>query len=361
MTTITTTSKPNDLVATSRPTDLHCSFNYYSAPTRPKLDDLTIIAGASADLSSYTLPVTDLRSLSAPISGYNHEANGFQVLHQELPIDSSHESVHDNKVMTTQYYPAIKSLLKKELGLRSVAVINKTLRDVASIDMSTLDLKNPRQLTSTPPFFISHSDYTAAGARAHFRAITSDWSEENQTEEERAEFLRLRDEIIAAEDVAIAKAGLGAGNGDMVAGKGGHWDWDGTGYDGPRYGIFSVWRPWETVKRDPLALMGAAESDLDYAVLPRSYKNRPGHVKSYYSENPIVRHPGAREEAKHKWCYLSEQKPEEVYAIKLYDSEALRRKDESVRLMCPHSAFRIDGTEDAPPRRSCELRVWCIW
>ncbi|CZS95548.1 uncharacterized protein RCO7_10056 [Rhynchosporium graminicola] len=106
-------------------------------------------------------------------------------------------------------------------------------------------------------------------------------------------------------------------------------------------------------------LMATPESELRYAVLPRTYKNRAGHVKDYYSENPLVREPA--EEETHQWWYLSEQKPEEVYAIKFYDSEALKSGDGSVRSMCPHSGFRVEGAEDAPPRRSSELRVWCIW
>ncbi|PVH87103.1 hypothetical protein DL98DRAFT_509980 [Cadophora sp. DSE1049] len=260
------------------------------------------------------------------------------------------------------YYPAIVSLLKEQLGIRAAAIVNHTLRDVASIDMNDVDKTNPRaneKARGTPPFFIAHSDYTAGGARSHLRAMTEEWTDPSQTAEDRELFFRLKDEIIAAEDAAIAKAGFGPGNGDMLKGKGGHWDWDGRGYDGPRYGIFSIWRPWETVKRDPLALIATPESELQFAVLPRTYKDRPGHVKEYYSDNPIVRVPPAGKP--YDWYYLSDQKPEEIYAIKFHDSEAVRRGDGSIRSMCPHSAFRVEGTEDAPPRRSSELRVWCIW
>jgi hypothetical protein len=266
--------KANHLATDSTSAVSDASFNYYSAPTPPRLNDMTIIIGGSTEISSRMIPVTDLRSLPMPISGYNHESHGFQILHQELPIDSSHASVHDLKVMTMQYYPAMITLLKKELGIRSAAVVNNTLRD-----------------DGIGPFFISHSDYTAAGARGHLRAMTPAWFEESQTEEERAQFFLLRDQIIAAEDAAIAKVGLGLGNGDVMTGKGGHWDWDGTDYEGPRYGIFSIWRPWETVKRDPLALMDTAESDVEYAVLPRTYYNREGYLEGYYNENSIVRPP----------------------------------------------------------------------
>ncbi|KAG4431763.1 hypothetical protein IFR05_012762 [Cadophora sp. M221] len=347
---------------TSPPATLQASFNYYSAPDPPELNEISTIVGGSTKTSSSTQPVTDLRSLPAPLSSYNHSTHGFQILHQELPIDPSYTSVHNEEVINGTYYPAMISLLKEQLGIRAAAIVNHTLRDVTAIDVTDLDKGNPRGVQKergTPPFFSAHSDYTPGGARSHFRAMTEEWSDPSQSAEDRALFFNLRDQIIASEDLAIARAGLGTGNGNMVTGKGGHWDWDGKVYDGPRYGIFSIWRPWEVVKRDPLALMGTPESGLRFAVLPRTYKGREGHVKEYYSENPLVREPGEGEG--HEWVYLSEQVPDEVYAIKFYDSEALRRGDGSVRLMCPHSAFRVDGTEDAPPRRSSELRIWCIW
>jgi len=348
----------------STPSVLQTSFNYYAPSTPPQLNDLSILSGSSPDLTSHAgIPVTDLRSLPPPITIYNHETHGFQILEQPLPIDSSHESVHDPKVMTTQYYPAIISLLKEKFGIRSGVVINHTLRDVK--DFSNFDPKKPH-LQGLAPFFIAHSDYTAAGVRAHLWAMTPKWLEESDTvegttEEERELFLRLRDEIATAEDAAMVKAGIEPGDGDFTTGRGGHWEWDGRDYDGSRYGIFSIWRPWETVHRDPLAVLDTLGNDFEFMKLPRSYHNRKGYVKEYYTENVLVRPPTPGDEAKQKWYYLSEQKPEEVYAIKLYDSEALRRGDGSVRLMCPHSAFQMEDMKDMPARRSCELRVWCIW
>lgn len=323
---------------------LQAFFNYYAASTPPALNDISILLGTSAQTCALTLPVTDLRRLSTTLKDYHHETHGFQILHQKLPVDSSHDSVHDAETMTTKYFPAMSDLLKSELGVRSTAIVNMTMRD-----------------SPTSPFFISHADYTAAGSRAHLRAMTRTWVDESQTQEEREEFFRLRDEIIAAEDKAITQAGLDPASEYSMTGQGGHWDWDGKGYEGPRYAIFSVWRPWEVVKRDPLAIMLSPERNLEYAILPRKYKRREGYVDEYYSDNPVLRPPPEGYEFRHNWCYTSEQTPEEVYVIKLYDSEAMRHGDGHVRLMCPHSAFRLEGTEHLPPRRSCELRIWCIW
>ncbi|KAF7528061.1 hypothetical protein G7054_g10263 [Neopestalotiopsis clavispora] len=353
----------------------HASFNYYSLETKPKLDDLSIINGTSTDITSRDLPVVDLRSLEQPLSSYHHETHGFQILHQPLPIDASHASVHDSGVMSAQYFPAMVTLLKESLGLRAAVVINHTLRDLPSQEDTHVDPKNPRPKgKSLAPFFIAHSDYTPAAARAHFRAMTPRWFAETDTEVgttpvEREEFFRLREEIISAEDAAIRESGISVEQSDRdgeatdtttVNGKGGHWNWDGTGYTGPRYAMFSIWRPWETVQRDPLAVMDTRGLDLQYIPLPRAYKNRPGCVKEYYNENVLVKPPKRGDTSLHKWCYVSEQKPEEVLAIKFYDSEVLRTGAQKP-IMCPHSAFHAEGMEDKPVRRSCELRVWCVW
>ncbi|ETS77293.1 hypothetical protein PFICI_11167 [Pestalotiopsis fici W106-1] len=345
----------------------NASFNYYSLDTRPELDDLSIFNGTSTDTTSRDLPVVDLRSLVEPLSSYQHETHGFQILHQPLPIEASHASVHDASVMSSQYFPAMVSLLKERFQLRSAVIINHTLRDVSSAQEDHhVDPKNPRPKgKSLAPFFLAHSDYTPAAARAHFRAMTPQWFAETDTEvgttqAERDEFFRLREEIISAEDAAMRESGLTPDGTDGVNGKGGHWEWDGTGYTGPRYAMFSIWRPWETVYRDPLAVMDTRGLDLQYVALPRSYKHRPGCVKEYYNENVLVKPPEEGDISSHRWCYISEQKAEEVLAIKFYDSEVLRSSAEKP-LMCPHTAFHAEGMEEKPLRRSCELRVWCIW
>ncbi|KAM0817769.1 putative GA4 desaturase [Seiridium cardinale] len=346
---------------------LSASFNYYSLETSPELDDISSFNGTSSDIASRTLPVTDLRGLSESLSRYNHETHGFQILHQPLAIDASHSSVHDPKIMYSEYYPSIVSLLKERLNVRSAVVINHTLRDVSVQEAHHVDPKNPRPVgKSLAPFFLAHSDYTPAAARAHLRAMTPEWfrgtkTEAGTTDEERKDFFRLRDEIIYAEDEAMRNSGLEAGNGDAISGKGGQWDWDGHGYDGPRYAMFSIWRPWETVKRDPLAVLDTQGHEFSYVSLPRMYRNRPGCIPEYYNENVLVKPPTLGGKGHHGWYYIKEQKPEEVLALKFYDSEALRRDDSKIRLMCPHSAFHTPEMDNEPVRRSCELRVWCIW
>ncbi|KXH59619.1 GA4 desaturase [Colletotrichum salicis] len=363
------------------------SFSYYDSPETPALDDLTIIEGTSPDNRTYLVHVTDLRSLSAPLSSYTHEKHGFQIIHQPLTISPSPALVHDKKYMTHNYYPAMTELLKKKLGVRCAVVRKHSIRDIAS--WSTIGM-NPEvgfSIESLAPFNIAHADHTPAGARAHFRSIKeSDWFTENDTVEavsqaDRDEFLRLRRDIIEAEDRAIKESGIGPEiqREQGLPPTGGHWTWNGANYKGPRYAFFSVWRPFETVRRDPLAVMDISlpvSKEIDFAPLTRTYRKRPGCVPFYYSQNAMLRPLDARKKGhgvqdgdqnatgEHAWCYLSHQSPEEVYLIKFYDSDALVRKgqgQDEIALLCPHSAFYMPETEKIAARRSCELRVWCIW
>ncbi|KAL0939170.1 GA4 desaturase-like protein [Colletotrichum truncatum] len=361
-------------------------FNYYNGLGTPALNDLAIIEGTSPHNKIYQMPVADLRSLSTPLSSYTHEKNGFQILRQPLPITPSSSLIHDYKTMVQEYYPAMTDLLKRKLGVRCAIVRKHSIRDIPSWAPVGMNPEVGFNIESLAPFSIAHSDYTPAGARGHFRAMKeSHWFPENGTADgcttkaEREDFLQLRREIIDAEDRAIAEAGLDPEvEGDDILPSGGHWDWDGANYNGPRYAIFSVWRAWETVRRDPLAVMDMSlpqSQKVDYAPLTRTYRDRPGCVPFYYSQNAMLRPPQARRDSGyestnieggrgHPWRYLSEQTPEEVYLIKFFDSEALLRMDDGRNqtvLMCPHSAFQAAGMEKEPVRRSCELRVWCIW
>ncbi|TQN66761.1 hypothetical protein CSHISOI_08688 [Colletotrichum shisoi] len=316
------------------------SFNYYNGSGIPVLNDLTIIEGTSPDNKTYQLPVTDLRSLPTPISSYTHEKHG---------------------VMTKEYYPSMTALQKKTLGARCAVVRKHSLRDIP--DWAPVGM-NPGigfEIESLAPFSIAHSDYTPAGARGHFRAMKEpDWFVENDvadgstTAAERDEFFRLRRVIIDAEDRAVAEAGIGpeAVRGQRTQPRGGHWDWDGANYNGPRYAFFSIGRAWETVRRDPLAVMDMSRPvsrKVEYAPLTRTYRDRPGCVSFYYSQNALIRPLGWRRRRRRRdsgfeagahgddddddddvtgdgepaWRYLSEQTPEEVYFLKFYDSEAL--------------------------------------
>ena len=135
----------------------------------------------------------------------------------------------------------------------------------------------------------------------------------------------------------------------------------GQSYDGPRFAAYSIWRPLETVQRDPLALCDATSMDPDDLV-PLQYRvpcpdtgSGGTLILNAYSAKP------AKEPERQRWFWLPKQTPEEVWIIKLADSEA-EVSGGKVAGAVAHCSPAMDtqGT-DPPPRESMEVRVACFW
>ena len=329
------------------------SFNYYIADQPPPPDDYAIITGGSDKVGPFTLPVHSIRESKEE---FNIDTHGFQVLKHNSSLlppaqPDGAADFHDSELVKSTYWPEVVALLQETFGARAVAIMNTTVRDLEGLKPWSYDPKNPRAKPagSFPPFYIVHGDYTAAGARGHVRAVAPTFFDAlgttpYTTHEEREAFFTLQSQIVAAQDAAIKDVGVDDAT------------WDGSNYAGPHWAMFSIWRPLSTVRRSPLGLMDARDLT-SYVDLPRVYRDRPGFVSSYTSTNLIARSPKGEEE--HRWYYLPEQKVDEVYAIKLFDSEA--QKEGGPVLGVPHSAFELEGTSDQPPRRSVELRAIVIW
>ena len=102
-----------------------------------------------------------------------------------------------------------------------------------------------------------------------------------------------------------------------------------------------VWRPIETVLRDPLAIADAStvsDSDLAPAAVIK-----PDSRSETWSVKP---------NAAHQWFYKYRHGPDTAVLIKCFDSETDRAR------LTPHTAF-VDATspKDAPPRQSIEVRT----
>ncbi|PMD17155.1 hypothetical protein NA56DRAFT_648889 [Hyaloscypha hepaticicola] len=328
------------------------TFNYYTADEPPTEDDVSLLTD-SGRLSPFTLLVHSIRQSEEK---FTLDVHGFQILKHNSSLlpplnPDGAADFHSSDVVKSTYWPEITALLREQFGARTVAIINTTVRDVNTRDMTAYDHKNPRKNpnASFPPFFIVHGDYTAAGACSHLRAVAPTFYDELGTTpyttlEERDAFLSLHSQVVTAQNAAMKEAGVDDSH------------WDRSNYAGPRWAMFSVWRPLSTVQRSPLALVDPR--DLTSSVeLPRVYRNRPGFVPEYKSANLIPRGPKGGEE--HRWYWLPDQKVDEVLAIKLFDSES--QKKGGPVFGAPHSAFELEGTSDFPPRRSAELRAIVIW
>ncbi|KAK9364561.1 hypothetical protein V1509DRAFT_635988 [Lipomyces kononenkoae] len=348
----------NEIAIVSPLTARSASFNYYASGIPLAEDDdffmRAALAGKCDRLRPFTVPVYDIRQSREE---FNINVQGFQVLKHSsslLPPCQPEGTVnfHDADIVKSIYWGEITTLVKKSFKARGATVVSTTVRDVDSRDQTTYDPKNPRNdpRASFTPFFFVHADYSATGARAHLRALVPErfFNEIGMTPytslEERETFLSLRAQVLAAEDTAITQAGVNAA------------DWDGSNYEGPRWAMFSIWRPLSTVRRNPLGLMDARDLSA-HETLPRIYRNRPGFEPAYKSANIL---PYGPDSEIHRWYWLPEQKVDEVYAIKLFDSEALKPGGPAA-FSAPHSAFELDGTGDLPPRQSVDVRVILIW
>lgn len=346
--------------------DVPATFNYWGIEDLPEVSEIQkIFNGSSPHLRSVPTTVRDIRRYG--LSHFTLNAHAFQVLQHSsslLPPQSpTVQDFHDADLMRSTYWPELTSLLKTQLGVRAAVAINTTVRDIPADGEKQLNPNNPRAdpKTSFHPFFVVHGDYTPAGGRGHMRAILPSFFEDNDCQastsaEEREQFWRLRGEILRAEDAAMAAEGVTD-----------QWRWSGRNYAGPRWAMLSVWRPLETVRRDPLAVMDPASlfngksagRRLPYASFERMYRQRPGFEEEYKSENmlPIAPRDGTQQ---HQWYYIRDQKAEEVLALKLFDSEA-HKEGSSVAPCLPHSAFALPEQDDMPLRRSAEVRVMVIW
>jgi hypothetical protein len=111
-----------------------------------------------------------------------------------------------------------------------------------------------------------------------------------------------------------------------------------------RWIVINAWRPIKTIQKDPLAVMDATSvPDSDLVPLKRIMPN------GKEAENYLVK---AGNSGGHKWYYLHKQRPDEVLAFKIFDSDASCRARRT-----PHSSFVYPGTEKMPTRESIEVRA----
>ena len=185
---------------------------------------------------------------------------------------------------------------------------------------------------SIPPAPKVHVDYNPAGVRAHIRFF-------NPT------VTTACAPVIAAEDRLLAA--------DLSLST--HYS---TTPLAPRWAIYSIWRPLKTVKRDPLAVGDTRTFEKeDYLTIdvPAPTIDSEGVTRGTHTSNAYV----AKGRASHRWCYVSEQMPDEVLIIGLWDSD--RERDSVGAGGAMHSSVEIEGREGEEPRESLEMRCLAIW
>ncbi|KAK3320260.1 GA4 desaturase [Cercophora scortea] len=180
-----------------------------------------------------------------------------------------------------------------------------------------------------------HVDYSPAGARTHIREYHS-------------KLTSAAASIIAAEDALLAE-------GKSL--KENYHPTDSTG--GPRWALYSIWRPLKPVRRDPLALLDQRtlkdEDFIPVNITTPCLGREDGSTETHEAEGYLASYREG-----HEWNWIEDQKPEEVLVIGLFDS-GMEREGGVASGGTLHSSVELEGREGEEARESLELRCLCVW
>ncbi|KAH9861208.1 hypothetical protein IAQ61_010945 [Plenodomus lingam] len=231
---------------------------------------------------------------------FHLDTNGFQFL--TLPPTKRVTADDDEETIKREYYPELEQIVKDLTGATTAHVFNHVIR--AHIHPPTQSTPDSQGRWPQIPSSHPHVDYASDPA---FLAGTQ------------------RELNLPAPIAALF-------------------------HTSPRFALLGLWRPLKQVRRDPLAVCDAATvPDADYQVRLREFK-RTG-VKS---GNYVLSH--GEEGERHEWWYLSGMREDEMVVFKGFDTW-----QDLPGWRCPHTAFRLEGSEGEEPRESIEARVVCFW
>jgi len=221
-------------------------------------------------------------------SSYSLDTHGFAV--HTLP--KQERDITNQELVDGEYFEEISNMIKEVTGAKNVILFGKVIRQ---LERGALQPREYKGKKFQPPAPRPHVDFAP------------DYAEAN----------------------AITMAPQGAA--ELIK-------------NSTRWQLLGVWKPIKVVQRDPLTLTDARSvPDSDYRDLSRE-KAWPG-MNLWAS---TITHGNG---GKHRWHYLSDMTPEEVFIFKHFDS----KKDSAWR--CAHSSFELPGTGNLPPRESVEVRA----
>lgn len=265
----------------------------------------------------------------------------------------------DVRNMNEIYYPELEELVKRVTGCSRAFVENSIVRGTKvggdGPPMTWERANSGSQLRMHMPGIgkparVPHWDFNARGARENIRKL----SREMEAHARERGILEAEDRI-AAPFAAFDKESDAA-----ISAQ----------YAGPRYAIFSVWRPIKKITRDPLVMVPyhVARADPDLVYDKHSVR-LPGENGDWYRDVPSLwmkqenaDKPGMKE-GKLRWEYVSELDTDEVLFIKLFDSAALDGQAEATgeaNGVC-HGSPDIGERGYGETRESMECRVDCFW
>lgn len=287
-------------------------FNYYAPPPdgpgKPSPNDLELILGTK-DQDTRRLPVHDVRGHEAD---FNLKENGFVYVNHSSSLRASQGDFLNDDLISSKYYADVEEVLRKRLpGVTAIHHLGHIIRSAPK----RTDFSEEAEIPTDPAW--NKPDRGAAPApRVHI------------------DFTRLGVHLVLIQAFGeeVANAVTKSGN---------------------RFMAFSIWRPIKTIRRDPLGICDARSvKAAELVPLKRLYPD------GKTGENVVVK--AAEEEgmeSQHVWHWMSEQTPEEVLMIKIFDSDDEDWESGGTVRVGPHCSFHLDGTEEEAVRESIEVRV----
>ncbi|KAK4542700.1 hypothetical protein LTR36_006272 [Oleoguttula mirabilis] len=123
---------------------------------------------------------------------------------------------------------------------------------------------------------------------------------------------------------------------------------------GRPFGIYNVWKPLATVRRDPLCLCDARSLGDEDLQSGKVTVPNVGEIENFVIRPPI-------EEGRHSFVYVRHQRPEQALVFRIYDGRVDGVVGEKRSHGVAHTSFPDPGTEDEAPRQSVEVRSFCIF
>jgi len=130
---------------------------------------------------------------------------------------------------------------------------------------------------------------------------------------------------------------------------------------GRQFGIYNVWKPLKTIRKDPLCLCDTRTLRDEDLQSGKVTVPKVGEI-----ENFAIRPPTDKD--RHAFVYLREQQPSEVYLFRIFDTRLDGGLDGSDVVEdgkrshgVAHTSFIDPGTECQAPRESVEVRSFCIF
>ncbi|KAF2092394.1 hypothetical protein NA57DRAFT_8478, partial [Rhizodiscina lignyota] len=241
-----------------------------------------------------------VRNIRGHESEYSLEKQGFWIAH----IESQIQNWRDDEELKRVYFPEIAELLKRETGAKYVLSYEHHVRAGTLEDALQKDSKGKVDIDG--PVRRVHIDESPASARHEFNY----WMQ-----------------LHTKEDVK-----------------------------GRQFGIYNVWKPLKTIRKDPLCLCDARSLKDEDLQSGKVTVPNVGEI-----ENFAIRPP--KEDGNHAFAYLRGQEPHEAYVFRIFDTRldgGIDGKsvvgDGKRSHGVAHTSFVDPGTEQEAPRESVEIR-----